>query len=451
MSCVALIMWSLSSLSPLERVTAPEKALERLVSRTMEFEYALARTSPWEQTFTQFLSGNEDAFAESISEYRELANFIKDPLSDLYLAMLEAEAGQYEEVLEKVKAWQDLKAPFPLFGQFLNIGYLNKPSNPADIAILQAHLAEEVPDNWFYSQLAIQLAKKGNDSAFEALTHQNLDLRASQLLLVNRALLLSQVGVCVVGLLLMGRMFRRQDYKRAGSVTITEGVLPPPWSAQDGVAVLVRGGAITALLLFGLSFFGFGNNVIELLGVVVLYVPILALAYFYLLRPHQMSVVQAFGLKCSSKSGIRFLSVVLVLWAAGLVGDWIISMVAGAGQRSIHWTEWFDQNLVWGTPVDVALTVLMYAVLAPLFEEAIFRGVVYGSLRRKFRWEVSALFSAGVFSVVHGYGLVGFLTVFWSGLLWAWAYEKTGSLWPGVVAHGINNLMVSITLMAIFR
>jgi len=46
---------------------------------------------------------------------------------------------------------------------------------------------------------------------------------------------------------------------------------------------------------------------------------------------------------------------------------------------------------------------------------------------------------------------VGFASVFLSGLLWAWAYEKTGSLLPGMIAHAANNLAVAVTLLALLR
>ena len=45
----------------------------------------------------------------------------------------------------------------------------------------------------------------------------------------------------------------------------------------------------------------------------------------------------------------------------------------------------------------------------------------------------------------------GFASVLLSGLLWAWVYEKTGSLLPGMIAHAANNLAVAVTLLALLR
>ena len=58
---------------------------------------------------------------------------------------------------------------------------------------------------------------------------------------------------------------------------------------------------------------------------------------------------------------------------------------------------------------------------------------------------------AGVFALAHGYGLSGFATVFASGVLWAWAYERTGSLLPGMAAHALNNLGVATALALLLR
>jgi membrane protease YdiL (CAAX protease family) len=61
------------------------------------------------------------------------------------------------------------------------------------------------------------------------------------------------------------------------------------------------------------------------------------------------------------------------------------------------------------------------------------------------------MLTASVFAVAHGYGAAGLLDVFWSGLVWAWAYERTRSVIPGVVAHAVTNLLVSVGLLALLR
>jgi membrane protease YdiL (CAAX protease family) len=36
-------------------------------------------------------------------------------------------------------------------------------------------------------------------------------------------------------------------------------------------------------------------------------------------------------------------------------------------------------------------------------------------------------------------------------VLWAWLYERTGSLIPGMIGHATNNLLVCLAVMALLR
>jgi hypothetical protein len=47
--------------------------------------------------------------------------------------------------------------------------------------------------------------------------------------------------------------------------------------------------------------------------------------------------------------------------------------------------------------------------------------------------------------------VLGFVVVFWSGILWALAYERTGSLWPCIVAHAAGNLGATVGVVALLR
>jgi membrane protease YdiL (CAAX protease family) len=97
------------------------------------------------------------------------------------------------------------------------------------------------------------------------------------------------------------------------------------------------------------------------------------------------------------------------------------------------------------------VSLLEYVILAPLFEELVFRGLLFAILRRRFRFLPAALISAAIFGLAHGYGVVGLISVCWSGVLWAWIYERTGSLGPGILAHAINNLLVCLAVMSLLR
>ena len=116
-----------------------------------------------------------------------------------------------------------------------------------------------------------------------------------------------------------------------------------------------------------------------------------------------------------------------------------------------HWTDGFQERLVWGTPGEVAADVLDSCVFAPLLEEPLFRGVLYGTLRLGLGPAPATLASAALFALAHGYGAVGFASVFVSGVLWAVAYERTRSLLPGMLAHAASNIQATAIVLATLR
>jgi hypothetical protein len=116
-----------------------------------------------------------------------------------------------------------------------------------------------------------------------------------------------------------------------------------------------------------------------------------------------------------------------------------------------HWTDGFQERLVWGTRGEVLVDVLDSVVLAPVVEELLFRGLLYGTLRLRLGPAPATILSAALFALAHGYGVVGFVSVFMSGVLWAVAYERTRSLWPGMLAHAANNLQATAIVLATLR
>jgi membrane protease YdiL (CAAX protease family) len=89
-------------------------------------------------------------------------------------------------------------------------------------------------------------------------------------------------------------------------------------------------------------------------------------------------------------------------------------------------------------------SLLLIVVAAPISEEIFFRGFVFGGLRRAMPWVVAAVASALVWGVFHftgpaSWGVVVQLTIF--GVVLAWLYQRTGSIWPAIVVHAVNNAL----------
>ncbi len=90
------------------------------------------------------------------------------------------------------------------------------------------------------------------------------------------------------------------------------------------------------------------------------------------------------------------------------------------------------------TSGDWLAVVLMAAVVAPLAEEIFFRGYLYGVLRRYGgRWSAIGV-TALLFAAIHG-NATGFVPLALLGVVFALAYELTGSLWTNILMHAVFN------------
>lgn len=96
-------------------------------------------------------------------------------------------------------------------------------------------------------------------------------------------------------------------------------------------------------------------------------------------------------------------------------------------------------DLPTGSPYIVILTFVVYAAIPALCEEFLVRGVLMGVLR-PLGDGLAIVASAAVFGIMHG-NLMQAPSAFAAGLLFGYVAIKTGSLWPGVIAHFINNLV----------
>jgi len=99
----------------------------------------------------------------------------------------------------------------------------------------------------------------------------------------------------------------------------------------------------------------------------------------------------------------------------------------------------------WGTR---ALFLALLCVAAPVVEETIFRGGLYGGLRRRCSLPAAALVSSAVFAAVH-LNWASFLPVTALGAVLCVVYERTGSLLPAMAAHGIFNLVTAVAVFAL--
>ena len=109
-------------------------------------------------------------------------------------------------------------------------------------------------------------------------------------------------------------------------------------------------------------------------------------------------------------------------------------------------------NLLMGlTSLPISLLFLVIVgLIAPLLEEIIFRGFLFGTLRNSFSPWRSMVYSSLLFAALHQ-SLVAFLPIFFLAMVLAYLYEKTGSLWPSIILHMVNNTVATLFAILVRR
>ncbi len=98
-------------------------------------------------------------------------------------------------------------------------------------------------------------------------------------------------------------------------------------------------------------------------------------------------------------------------------------------------------------PLGFLLMLVGASVVPALVEEFAMRGIVLGVVRQRLGDTLGIFVSAFLFALMHGnVALLPF--TFAGGLVFAYITVYSGSIWPAVVAHFINNFLATLTAEA---
>jgi membrane protease YdiL (CAAX protease family) len=191
---------------------------------------------------------------------------------------------------------------------------------------------------------------------------------------------------------------------------------------------LFPGGAITGLLPT-LALFA-GQSVF-----------LLAMAWLLVLRPHHLRLADI-GLRPTYRAWYR------LAVAGGLLCVPVVSLVNLAFQSLLggpienpQLQALAPEGFSWSSLIGMLLLV---GVVVPFVEEIVFRGLIFGWLRKHLRFAYAAPISAVVFAVVHAIPML-MPPLALMGLLLAAVVERSGSLWPAIILHGVFNSVMTIT------
>ena len=225
--------------------------------------------------------------------------------------------------------------------------------------------------------------------------------------------------------------------------TDTGGAFRKPWSAWEpldaaiGIALVVGGltiaGSIAAVAadddpeLTLISLF--------LQGLVFIAAPLLVASWRTNLSPW---AVVGFT---------RFKARDLWLVVGGMVAQ-VMATLAVAALTMPEQTSIFEDKQLDESTLALALAVVSVVLIAPIAEEALFRGLLFGALRRRLPFIGAAGISGALFGAAHlangDFAVAGLLAFF--GILLAFLYERTGSLGPPIALHMLNNALAMLSI-----
>ena len=226
----------------------------------------------------------------------------------------------------------------------------------------------------------------------------------------------------------------QQDMPRAGPQV--------PWRLRDlglaGAWVLAVG--ILMIIALGILFAVVGdtNDDVEIAALLgsglALEVALLGAAAWFSVRRYSCGW-RTLGFRRAVRGGWWVpVAVVLAAWSTLGIYFLIVELV-GLGELMPESTlpeDFFDN------PAIVPLVGILAVLAAPIAEETFFRGFLFAGLRVRWGTFWAALASGLLFAALHfNLGSIVPFTVI--GMLLAWAYVFSGSLWTAIAAHFVFN------------
>lgn len=426
----------------------------RMLDRHMEFYAAYDQVPAWERSLHTFLFGEQkQVVADVIAGYREVLRYFDQhpesttPWSYMNtrsrLMVTLAENGYMDE-LRAMIAEPTQTPEQDVLNDAFRFAYLN--DNSVDQPSVTSG-ARMMPLGWAADRLWIRIAQRNQDSFGESYISRRHVENGQRLR--HRVWLLSiSVGMIIISGLLLTYM----RWPLIRQLQWPDGILARPWGFYEGLAVMVRAavlGLLIAIVLQILAQHFFRPGLLALWSTLFASLPMLWLIRRRLLSPRAMSLRQGFGIKIRQMGVGRFISITLVFLTLEWLGMMLISWVTWKLGLAEQWTEGINERMFFAPNETVLLSAVNMVLWAPIFEEIGFRGLLYTTLRSRLGVWAAIVLSAFLFSALHLYSLSGFLSVFWSGIVLAYIYERYHSLLPGIVIHALSNLL-SLSVIVLF-
>ena len=186
-----------------------------------------------------------------------------------------------------------------------------------------------------------------------------------------------------------------------------------------------------AISLIGGLFLAEHEKGLEIYSLVTSYIPVL-IAYYYgyliFFKQYQVDIKNDFSVSKKKTFDVIY----------DLIGCWFIIIIA-----NLFWN--FILNLIVPEPPELdygpmIFQIIVICILAPIFEEIMFRGFILKVLKENYNAVIAVIISALLFSLFHT-ALHQIFPTFIMGLLFGMLYVKYKSLIPCILLHMFNNFL----------
>ena len=430
----------------------------RMMERHLEFYEGYEKTGIVEQAVHRFLFGTrEQVQTEAIRVYEEvLKHFEQQAENATPWGILNTKTRKLVTIAEL----RGKDALLEALKDFTNNPEEEVIAEAVKFAYLDSNMQSEfnpeiftgaslLPVGWAADHLRQRIARKIGNQKFADILDERLKTRGARLRQHVLQMVMVMAGIIVAGIFLIIRfevLHRPSPWR--------EGILAQPWLLQEGFRIAVIAAVFGLLIWIGLHIITqtfFKPSIFSMWATLFGSIPMLWLMHRFLLKPKGFTFRSAFGLSVFRPGILNFLSITLGLLAI----EWIGLLLIGWGIWQLglgsHWAQGIQERLVFGPEQTVILSAIGIVLWAPIFEEIGFRGLVYTTLRSHFTPTVAIVISAALFSSLHLNSIAGFISIFWSGLILAYAYERYHSLLPGMVMHSVGNILNLSTVLLFYR
>ncbi len=159
--------------------------------------------------------------------------------------------------------------------------------------------------------------------------------------------------------------------------------------------------------------------------------------------------LSSFGLRWAPFANLLPVVLIYVLFIIPLaLSGWLwTQLLKGLGREPTVQdpVKMFIDAIERGNPLEISLLVFSAVILAPLWEELIFRGLIFGYLKSRMSVFAALLVSSLIFSAYHlnEAALMPLLIV---GIATGYVYERTRSLYFAIFFHALFNALSMVVL-----